>query len=160
MMMFLSLVSTAQTNSDGEPLLRMNLFTDLSSAKTDDDYQNIIDQRLSSCSSTKATCDWEASEILFAWLTDNNARKSENYDARLLFKLIQNSIESGAAEKLGVQLNSIYGFGMFGVPKDEELAICWTRIGRTTIDNTSVEQCQAIEVKKYGIKSPWLHGFR
>jgi hypothetical protein len=136
--------------------LRAAIFIDLEAAKSADDYRRFINERLECKDGPRPTCDWEASELLFAWLTDRKVSKDVNYGPELLFQLFQRCIDSGAADVLGIELNSVYGFGMFGVAKDDELGTCWTRINLTTSDKTSAEECQEIELKKYGKKSPWL----
>jgi hypothetical protein len=153
---FLSMVCDL-AESESIFALRETFVTDLNDAKTEQDFTRIVENRLSCGEAKVAICEWEISEIMFLWLTKHDVQKNIKYGPRFMFEHVKSSINSGAAGVMGTALSSIYGFGLFGVPKDQELAICWTKIDITTSEKSNVKDCEQLELKKYGRVSPWLY---
>jgi hypothetical protein len=153
---FMSL-AFATAESKSVLALREVFLSDIENAKIEKDFVRIVESRLACQKDEIEICEWEISEIMFRWLTLKGVSWNKKYGTQFMFQYFKRSIDSGAASVMGTNLASVYGFGLFGVPKDDQLAICWARIAHTTFDKTEIENCKEMEVKKYGKVWPWLN---
>jgi hypothetical protein len=128
---------------------------DLDDAQGKRNYAQVIERRID-CDAGEITCASENAAIISLWLQDRGAQPVPPSFVKLMFLNTAKVIDSGRGRGLQVVPLVNYYSGLWvGSKLDIELADCWRRV-RFTKSPTSVEQCEALEAKKYGRRRPWL----
>jgi hypothetical protein len=150
-------VAAQQLEKDEAIHMKPKLFEDMKLAEeTKHSYLDLIRDRLD-CGEDEAQCQWEIVTIMVSWLGDPALKKMKGYDQPFMFRHLRMALNT----KLGRSFQDspliyYYGAGWGGLPKDIELSECWSLMD-TKGRRYTVDDCEALEAKKFGKKNPWLY---
>lgn len=145
----------ATAERESSIVMRGFFFVEIQKLANKKNYLELLKQR-ENCLDMQVVCKWESIEILRLWLHDEDSEKTSEYGVPRLFNLVRELLDSKEGRKYPFfVLSDAYDEGQFGLRPDPEISDCWFRINLSK-GWTTVDECEGLELKKYGIKNPWL----